>query len=147
MRALVWIVEETWQATVTEAAAYLPADADITLLYVVNAEAEGVARASRHALLGRPQAPTEPLRAISEQAASELLADAQAQLSNGLAWYLPRGCHRPLEINWKALNLEVHEPCALEAKLGASNDLQLRTDVGLLSLLQLTEVPADRQKN
>jgi len=84
MRALVWIVEDTWQATVAEAAAYLPAGADITLLHVSAAEAEGAARAARHALLGRPHPPVrgdaEPLRAISKRAADELLADAQARL-------------------------------------------------------------------
>ena len=84
MRALVWIVEDTWQATIAEAGAYLPADADITLLHVTATEAEGAARAARHALLGRPhparQGNPEPLRAISEQAAQDLLAEAQARL-------------------------------------------------------------------
>jgi len=84
MRALVWIVEDTWQATVAEAAAYLPVDADITLLHVSGTQAEGVARAARHALLGRPHpdpdGDAQPLRAISEQAAEELLAEAQARL-------------------------------------------------------------------
>ena len=84
MRALVWIVEDTWQATVAEAAAYLPVDADITLLHVAGTQAEGAARAARHALLGRPHpAPdgdAQPLRAISEQAAEELLAEAQTRL-------------------------------------------------------------------
>jgi nucleotide-binding universal stress UspA family protein len=84
MRALVWIVEDTWQATVAEAAAYLPVDADITLLHVAGTQAEGVARAARHALLGRPHpAPDgdgQPLRAISALAAEELLAEARARL-------------------------------------------------------------------
>ncbi len=47
MRVLGWIVEETWQAA---AAAFLPADADITLLHVRASDAEAVARC---ALLGR----------------------------------------------------------------------------------------------
>jgi nucleotide-binding universal stress UspA family protein len=83
MRALVWIVEDTWEATVAEAAAFLPGDADVTLLHVASTEAEAVARAARHGLLGRkppPHAPHEPLRAISEQAAQELLAEAQTRL-------------------------------------------------------------------
>jgi nucleotide-binding universal stress UspA family protein len=84
MRALVWILEDTWQPTVAEAAAYLPAGADITLLHVTGTEAEGAARAARHGRLGRPHpAPdrdAEPLRAISEQAAQGLLAEAQARL-------------------------------------------------------------------
>jgi nucleotide-binding universal stress UspA family protein len=83
MRALVWIIEDTWQATVAQAAAYLPADAEITLLHVADTEAEAVARAARHGLLGR-HAPIhgqdDRLRAISEQAAEDLLSDAQTAL-------------------------------------------------------------------
>ena len=77
MRVLVWIVEETWQATVAAAAAFLPADADITLLYV-RSDAETVARGARDALLGRSRRTSgEALDAISEQGARDLLADAQ----------------------------------------------------------------------
>jgi nucleotide-binding universal stress UspA family protein len=83
MRALIWIVEDTWEATVADAAALLPPGADITLLHVAGTEAEALAGASRHGLLGRhpppPPAP-EPLRAISERAAQELLADAESRL-------------------------------------------------------------------
>ena len=42
MRALVWIVEETWPATVAAAAAFLPADADITVLYSSDAKTVAV---------------------------------------------------------------------------------------------------------
>jgi nucleotide-binding universal stress UspA family protein len=83
MRALVWIVEDTWEATVTEAAAFLPADSDVTLLHVASTEPEAVARGARHGLLGRHPPPPpahEPLRAISEQAAHELLAEAETRL-------------------------------------------------------------------
>jgi nucleotide-binding universal stress UspA family protein len=83
MHALIWIVEDTWEATVADAAALLPPGADITLLHVAGTEAEALAGASRHGLLGRhpppPPAP-EPLRAISERAAQELLADAESRL-------------------------------------------------------------------
>ena len=58
MRALVWIVEDTWEATVAEAAAFLPADADVTLLHVAGTEPETVARAARHGLLGRSHPPS-----------------------------------------------------------------------------------------
>lgn len=95
MRALVWIVEETWQATVAEAAAYLPADADITLLHVTGTEAEGAARAARHALLGRPHPAShrdaEPLRAVSDQAAEDLLAEARARLGRPVRCETRRG--------------------------------------------------------
>ena len=80
MRVLVWIVEETWQAAAAAAAAFLPADADISLLYV-RSDAETVARGARDALLGRSRRTNgEALDAISEQGARDLLADAQAVL-------------------------------------------------------------------
>jgi nucleotide-binding universal stress UspA family protein len=83
MRALVWIIEDTWQATVTDAAACLPTDAEITLLHVASTDAETVACASRRGLLGRhqpPHAAPAALREISEQAADELLVEAQTRL-------------------------------------------------------------------
>lgn len=84
MRALVWIVEDTWEATVAAAAAMLPAEARVTLLHVAPADVESVAGGARHGLLGRrpppPPGPAAPLRAISEQAARDLLADALARL-------------------------------------------------------------------
>jgi nucleotide-binding universal stress UspA family protein len=81
MRALVWIVEETWKATAAAAATLLPADAEITLMHVRASEAETVARGARHGLLGRARrAAGESLDSISEQAAQQLLAEAQAIL-------------------------------------------------------------------
>jgi nucleotide-binding universal stress UspA family protein len=81
MRILIWIVEETWKATVDAAATFFPADADVTLLHVRASDADAVARGARHGLLGRPRRPTdEALDAISEESARELLADAQAVL-------------------------------------------------------------------
>ena len=82
MRALVWIVEDTWEATVAEAAAFLPADAEVTLLHVAPGDVETLAEGSRHGLLGRrrhppPPGPPEPLRTISDEAAEELLAEAR----------------------------------------------------------------------
>jgi len=83
MRALVWINEDTWEVTAAEAAEFLPGDADITLLHVTSTEPETVGRAARRGLLGRhppPPATSETWRDVSEQAATELLADAQARL-------------------------------------------------------------------
>jgi nucleotide-binding universal stress UspA family protein len=94
MRALVWIIEDTWQTTVDEAAAFLPHDAEITLLHVANTEPETLAHAARRGLLGRHQPPTatpEPLRAISEQTASELLADAKTRLGRPATLKARRG--------------------------------------------------------
>jgi nucleotide-binding universal stress UspA family protein len=82
MRALVWIVEDTWEATVAEAAAFLPAHAEVTLLHVAPEDVEDLAEGSRHGLLGRRRHPPPPgphvaLRAISDEAAEQLLAEAR----------------------------------------------------------------------
>jgi nucleotide-binding universal stress UspA family protein len=95
MRALVWIVEDTWEATIAEAARFLPADAHTTLLHVAAAEVEEVAAGAHHGLLGRPRPgpPAAPpaLRAISDQAARELLADARARLGRDAELCARRG--------------------------------------------------------
>ncbi len=83
MRALVWIIEDTWESTVSAAALLLPSEADITLLHVADSEVEALAGATRHGLLGRRPPPpdaSEPLDSISEEAARQLLADAQERL-------------------------------------------------------------------
>jgi nucleotide-binding universal stress UspA family protein len=82
MRALVWIIEDTWQATIDDARALLPGDTEITLLHVASTEPETVARGARRGLLGRhPPPPDAPkLDTISETAARELLDDALARL-------------------------------------------------------------------
>jgi nucleotide-binding universal stress UspA family protein len=80
MRVLVWIVEDTWRATVAAAAALLP-DAEITLLHVTAIDPEAVARGAPHGLLGRRHSGSDaPIHLISEQSARELLAEAQALL-------------------------------------------------------------------
>ncbi len=94
MRALVWIIEDTWQATVAEAAQFLPSDADITLLHVASTEPETLAGAARRGLLGRhppARAAPEALREISEQAANELLAEAQMRLRRPATLQARRG--------------------------------------------------------
>ena len=66
MRALVWIVEDTWEATVAEAAALLPADAEVTLLHVAPRGREPLAAGARHGLLGRrPPSTRGPARAAA----------------------------------------------------------------------------------
>jgi nucleotide-binding universal stress UspA family protein len=95
MRALVWIVEDTWEATVAEAAAFLPPDAEITLLHVAPAGLEELAGGARRGLLGRHHPPPPPhhrgLREISEEAAQALLADAREQLGRDAATVSLRG--------------------------------------------------------
>jgi nucleotide-binding universal stress UspA family protein len=85
MRAVVWIYESTWEACVDQAAAFLPADADVTLLHVAPGDVEEFAARGPARLLGRhppPPPPAEPpLRAIAEEEAQGLLADAQTRLA------------------------------------------------------------------
>jgi nucleotide-binding universal stress UspA family protein len=92
MRALVWIIEDTWQATIDDAQALLPSDAEITLLHVASTEPETVARAARRGLLGRhPPPPRQELQTISEQAAQELLNEAQQRLGRSATLESRRG--------------------------------------------------------
>ena len=73
MRALVWIIEDTWQATVAEAAAFLPSDAEITLLHVASTEPE--TRRPRGA--PRPAGPTPTCTRSPGAAARDLRAGRQ----------------------------------------------------------------------
>jgi nucleotide-binding universal stress UspA family protein len=98
MRVLVWIVEDTWEATVAEAAALAPAGAQITLLHVAATEVEAIAGGARRGLLGRrppppppPHAHADPLRALSEEAAQELLAEARRHLGRDAEVVARRG--------------------------------------------------------
>lgn len=83
MRAIVWISEGTWEACVDQAAAFLPDAAEVTLLHVAPGDLEEVAAPGRGRLLGRhpPPPPGPPLRAIAEEEAQALLADALARLA------------------------------------------------------------------
>jgi nucleotide-binding universal stress UspA family protein len=82
MRAVVWISEGTWEGCVDQAARLLPRDAEITLLHVAPVDVEEVATRGSARLLGRhpPPPPGPPLRAIAEEEAQALLAEAQARL-------------------------------------------------------------------
>jgi nucleotide-binding universal stress UspA family protein len=93
MRALVWIAEDTWEASVDAAAAVVPDDAEITLLHVAPSDVEAVAAGGRAGLLGRrpPPPPGPPLRAISEEAARALLERAAERLPRPAAAVTRRG--------------------------------------------------------
>ena len=82
MRAVVWTTERSWEACVDEAAALLPADAEVTLLCVVGSEVEAIAAGGRAGLLGRrpPPRPEPSYAELSDEAADALLADAAARL-------------------------------------------------------------------
>jgi nucleotide-binding universal stress UspA family protein len=86
MRALVWVTEASWQATVDHAAALLEADAVVTLLHVADDDPEALLAAAHEGLLGRPAHEVLPdLRAIAEAAAGALLDDAAARLGRPAA--------------------------------------------------------------
>ncbi len=95
MRALIWIVEDTWETTVAQAKEVVPPGAELTLLHVEPAGAEEVARGARAGLLGRsrpgPPEPVDQLRPISEAAAQALLAEAQARLGRAATCLTRRG--------------------------------------------------------
>jgi len=83
MHAVVWIAEGTWEACVDQAAPLLPADADITLLHVAPSDVEDFAARGGARLLGRhpPPPPSASLRAVAEEEAEALLADASSRLA------------------------------------------------------------------
>ena len=78
-RVLIWIVEDTWEATLSAAAGLLGADAEVTLLHV----APGRRRP--------PGAPRHEVRDISDEAAAALLAEAAARLGPGARTDARRG--------------------------------------------------------
>jgi hypothetical protein len=93
VRAVVWIVEGTWEATVDAAASLLSADAEVELLHVAG-EAEAFLRGARRGLLGRhpppPPAP-DPVSVASEEEAAGLLADARGRLGRDAVTTARRG--------------------------------------------------------
>jgi len=96
MRALVWIVEDTWEATVAEAARLVPAAAEVALLHVAPADVEELAAAAPRGLLGRrhppPPGPPPPgLREISDAEAHALLAEARDRLGRDAQLLVRRG--------------------------------------------------------
>lgn len=94
MRVVVWLVEDTWEATVATAAALAPDSADLELLYVIATDAEQVVHGARVGLLGRhpPAPPPERrLETISEEAAVALLNEARRRVNRAASTELRRG--------------------------------------------------------
>jgi len=83
MRAVVWISEDTWEACVDEARELLPETAEVTLLHVAPTDVEEMASHPGARLLGRhpPAPPGPPMRAIAEEEAQALLAEALVRLA------------------------------------------------------------------
>ena len=93
VRAVVWILEATWEATVDAAAALLPPDAEIELLHIAF-DAETFVRAGRRGLLGRhphPPPGPDPVSIASEEEAEGLLADAAERLGRAATRTARRG--------------------------------------------------------
>ena len=93
VRAVVWIVEGTWEATVDAARALLPADADVVLLHVAG-DAEAVVRGARRGLLGRhphPPPGPDPVSTATEEEARELLDEARGRLGREATVVARRG--------------------------------------------------------
>jgi len=94
VKALVWLREETWEGLLDAARTLLPADAEVTLLHVADADAEAAATAPAAGLLGRRHphpGPHHTFEALSEQAAGELLDAAAAQLGRPATTSARRG--------------------------------------------------------
>ena len=95
VRAVVWIVEGTWEAAVDAAATLLPPDASVELLHVAG-EAEAFLRAGQRGLLGRHPpggrgSGPDPVSSASAEEAEALLADALARLGRNAATSARRG--------------------------------------------------------
>jgi nucleotide-binding universal stress UspA family protein len=83
MRVIVWLVDESWEATIDAAAGLIPGSADTTLLYVVDQEVSEIAHGAFAGLLGRGRSERDPGRRAdeeSERAADELLGRAAERL-------------------------------------------------------------------
>jgi hypothetical protein len=96
VRAVVWIVEGTWETTVDAAAALLPPDAGIELLHVAF-DAETFVRAGRRGVLGRHphrvggSESRDLVSTASEEEAAGLLADAAERLGRDATRLARRG--------------------------------------------------------
>jgi nucleotide-binding universal stress UspA family protein len=84
MKVLIWITEGTWPACVA-AADWIPPDAEVELLYVVDSEITAAAAGAYTGLLGRgrPDDPGQQVAELSAGAADQLLAASTANLDTG----------------------------------------------------------------
>jgi nucleotide-binding universal stress UspA family protein len=90
VRAVVWIVEGTWEQAVDAARELLPGDAEVELVHV--AEVAELAHAGRRGLLGRHPPPRpDVVSAASEEEAEALLGDAAARFGRPVVTTAVRG--------------------------------------------------------
>jgi nucleotide-binding universal stress UspA family protein len=118
MRAVIWIVEDTWEGCVDAARDLLGESAEVTLLHVAPTDVEALASHGGARLLGRhpPPPPGPPLRAIADEEAQALLEAARARLA------------RPAEVLARRgkIEREVPEACAGADLLILARDGELR---------------------
>lgn len=93
MRVMVWVAESTWERCVEQARAFLPDDAEVTLVHVAPGDVEALAGGSVAGLLGRraPRPPEPAVHAISDEEAQSLLAAAAHRLGRPSATRSLRG--------------------------------------------------------
>src|SRR6266540_3377683 len=87
MKVLIWLVEGTWEGCVAAARALLPADAEVTLVYVADAEVPEAADGAMAGLLGRGRPGRDPGRriaALSQTAAAQLQEAGSAKFLDGV---------------------------------------------------------------
>jgi nucleotide-binding universal stress UspA family protein len=85
VRAVIWIVEGTWQGCVDAAAAVVPAGAEVVLLHAAPTDAQVASEGARAGLLGRhPHGrPGPSLDEIAAEEAERLFDAAQERLGRG----------------------------------------------------------------
>jgi nucleotide-binding universal stress UspA family protein len=79
MKAIIWVADESWQATVDAAIGLVPESAETTLLYVIDTETSELAHGAFASLFGRARPGADPGTLIDKElqrSADELLADA-----------------------------------------------------------------------
>ncbi len=94
MKVVAWIVEGTWRSCVDAARDHSPADAETTLLLVLDDEVPSVAHGAFAGLFGRGHADRDPgpeLAALSATAADDLLRRASERLGRASTSEVRRG--------------------------------------------------------
>jgi nucleotide-binding universal stress UspA family protein len=84
MTVIVWVVESAWRACVDAARRHAPADDDVVLLHITDADVAEVAHGAFAGLLGRGHPRRDPgirMEDLATAAAHQLLDDAAARLS------------------------------------------------------------------
>jgi nucleotide-binding universal stress UspA family protein len=83
VRAVVWLVEGTWQGCLDAAAQILPSDAQVVLLHVTPSDVGEITEAATAGLLGRAfraHRPTGHFEEVADEEASEILQAAATRL-------------------------------------------------------------------